>query len=48
MKLAGCFNGTKTSYVPKDQGKFEFSCHDFFNCELAKNSYYLFIFFCDK
>ncbi len=28
MKLAGCFNGTKTSYMPKDQGKFDFSCHD--------------------
>jgi len=28
MKLAGCFNGTKTSYMSKDQGKFDFSCHD--------------------
>ncbi len=30
MILAGCFNGTKT-YMPKDQGKFDFSCHDPFN-----------------
>ena len=28
MKLAGRFNGTKTSYIPKDQGKFGFSFHD--------------------
>ncbi len=28
MTLAGCFNGTKTSYMSKDQGKFDFSCHD--------------------
>ncbi len=28
MKFPGCFNGTKTSYMPKDQGKFDFSCHD--------------------
>ncbi len=28
MKLAGCCNGTDTSYMPKDQGKFDFSCHD--------------------
>ncbi len=26
MKLAGCFNGTKTS-EPKDPGKFDFSWH---------------------
>ena len=31
MKLAGRFNGTKTSYIPKDQGKFGFSFHDPFN-----------------
>ncbi len=31
MKLAGCFNDTKTSYMPIDQGKFDFSCHDPFN-----------------
>ncbi len=28
MKHAGCFNGTKNTYMPKDQGKFDFSCHD--------------------
>lgn len=31
MKLAGCFNSTKTSHKPKDQGKFEFSSHYLFN-----------------
>jgi len=31
MKLAGCFNGTKTSYMSKDQGKFDFSYHDPFH-----------------
>ncbi len=31
MKLAGCLNGTKTSYMLKDQGKFVFLCHDHFN-----------------
>ncbi len=31
MKLAGCLNGTKTSYMLKDQGKLVFSCHDHFN-----------------
>ncbi len=43
MKLAGCFNGTKTSYMPKDQGIFYLSCHDPFKeihfhpvCELCK------------
>jgi len=32
MKLAGRFNGTKISSMPKDQGKFYFSCHDPFKC----------------
>uniref|UniRef100_A0A672MFU1 Noelin-2-like n=1 Tax=Sinocyclocheilus grahami TaxID=75366 RepID=A0A672MFU1_SINGR len=32
MKLAECLNGTKTSSVSKDQGKFGFSCHDPFKC----------------
>ncbi len=27
----GCFNGTKTPCMPKDQGKLDFSCHDPFN-----------------
>ncbi len=31
MKVAGSFNGTNTSYMPKDQVKFDFSCHDPFN-----------------
>ena len=35
MKLAGRFNGTKTSYIPKDQGKFGFSFHDPFNKQLV-------------
>ncbi len=26
MKLAGYFNGTKTSYMTKDQGKVDLSC----------------------
>ncbi len=28
MKLAGCFNGTKTSYMPKDQANL--ISHDLF------------------
>ncbi len=28
MKTVGCFNGTKTIYMPNDQGKLDFSCHD--------------------
>ncbi len=28
MKLAECCNGTNNYYVPKDQDKFDFSCHD--------------------
>lgn len=28
LKLKGCFNGTKTSFMSKDQGKFDFSWHD--------------------
>jgi len=24
MNLAGCLNGTKTAYMSKDQGKFDF------------------------
>ncbi len=28
MKLAVYFNGTKPCYSPKDQGKFDLSCHD--------------------
>jgi len=28
MKLAGCFNGTETSYMSIDQNKFDFSCHE--------------------
>jgi len=31
MKLAGCIKHAKTSYMPKDQGKFDFSCYDPFN-----------------
>ncbi len=31
MKLSGCFNGTKTSYMLKDQAEFVFSSHDHFN-----------------
>lgn len=27
MDLAGCNNDTKTSYMPKVQGKFDSSCH---------------------
>ncbi len=33
MKLAGCFNGTKTFYMPKDKGKFDFSCYDPFKVD---------------
>ncbi len=36
MKLAGCFNGTKTPHMPKDQGKFDFSCHDPFKDKKIK------------
>ena len=35
MKLAGRFNGTKTSYIPKDQGKFGFSFHDPFKTQIS-------------
>ncbi len=28
MKLAGCFKATMISYMPQDQCKFDFSCHD--------------------
>jgi len=28
LRLTGWFNATKVSYMPKDQGKFDFSCHD--------------------
>lgn len=28
MKLVGYFNGTKTAYMSKDQGKFDFSYLD--------------------
>lgn len=28
MKLAGSFNSTKTSYMPEDQGNFDFLYHD--------------------
>ncbi len=38
MKRAGCFNVTKTSYRPKDQVKFGFSCHDPFNHIYAKRN----------
>lgn len=31
MKFAGCFNGTKTSYMSKVQEKCDFSCHGSFN-----------------
>ncbi len=40
MKLAECFNGTKTSYMPRDQGKFDFSCHGLGMVRVG----YLFIF----
>jgi len=33
MRRTLCFNGTKTFYMSKDQGKFGFSCHDPF-CKL--------------
>ncbi len=29
MKLAECFNGTKSSDKPKDQGKFDFTWNDY-------------------
>ncbi len=35
MKLTGCLNCTKTSYMPKDQGKFDCSCHDPFTTILV-------------
>lgn len=28
MKPVGCFNGRMASYMAKDKGKFDFSCHD--------------------
>ena len=31
MNLAGCLNGTKTSYVSKAHGKLDFSCHNPFS-----------------
>ncbi len=35
MKIAGCFNDTKTSYMAKDRGKFDkFSYHSPFNYDL--------------
>ncbi len=37
MKLAGCFNGTKTSNMPKDQGKLDFLCHDPFKVAFMCN-----------
>jgi len=30
VKLAGCFTAKKNSVFVKDQGKFDFSCHDLF------------------
>jgi len=42
MKLAGCFHDTKTNYMSKDQGNFDFSCHhDPFNCKILSNLWVL-------
>ncbi len=43
MELGRCFNDTKTSYILKDQGKFDFSCHDPFNASLLLYTYKLFL-----
>jgi len=39
VKLAGFFNGSKISYMSKDQGKFDFSYHNLFKtiCIEGKN-----------
>jgi len=44
MKLAGCFNGTKTSYMSKNQGKFDFSYHDPFYT-ICFNTFFFFQIF---
>ncbi len=37
MKLAGCIKHTKTSYMPKDQGKVDLSCYGPFNWSIQEN-----------
>ncbi len=33
MELAGCFNGKRTCYISKDQGKFDFSWYLMFHSQ---------------
>ncbi len=37
MKLAGCFNDTKTAYMPKHQVQLDLSTHDTFKSLIKKN-----------
>ncbi len=48
VKLAGCCNGTRNCYMSKDQGKFDFSCHDPFNWKISlpKSHNAVLLFYC--